>query len=392
MTNYKLSGDSKGESLVVIYDESDPVTVPGTHPRFDEILTLLRSGSADDESVETLVDTMGMLGKRLAVITDRVSVTPYAVYFDGDQLDGELAHTFVELYNEGKDSALRAVANFLDKASQNASMDSVRALYAWIKNGDLVLKENGNFVAYKGVRKTADGSLESITHGKAWVDGVEYTGAIPNPLGAVVSMPRSSVDADGSVGCSVGLHAGTYAYASSFAQGALLVVEINPRDVVSVPSDCTFQKLRVSKYTVLEEIEQRMEKRLWTEEAWEDYEDDGDFTDDQPVDYEEQPQAFSDLRSQPILPLIVTPDEGIEEESPEIAVDGGILADNLLPEASVTNNYVTNNFNIKAKNLKVDSTGAVRGPDGKFVKGGKIQMERDEFGHFIGKKKKNESK
>jgi mRNA-degrading endonuclease RelE of RelBE toxin-antitoxin system len=60
---------------------------------------------------------------------------------------------------------------------------------------------------------------------------------------------------DPSTGCASGLHAGTYEYAKMYASGALLKVVINPRDVVSVPTDSDAQKLRVSRYRVVETID-----------------------------------------------------------------------------------------------------------------------------------------
>lgn len=366
MTNYKLSGDNKGESLVVIYDGEDPVTVPGTHPKFDEILTLLRGGEAHDDEVEALVNENHAMARKLAFVTERVSVTPYAAFFDGDPLNPVMTSVILDLYNEGKEEGLKAVANFLDKASQNVSMESVEALYQWIRNGDLVLKPNGNFVAYKGVQKIGE-EVVSISSGTAWVDGVRHKGHIPNPVGSVISMPRSEVDADGKTHCSTGLHAGTYSYASGFGRGILLLVEINPRDVVSVPDDFTFSKLRVSRYTVLEHIGGRLDTRLYPEaveeeedEYWDDddydIEDDGDFAEDGPVEAP-APFAFN-------MPLVT--------------VNGSVNAEALEKQVAATVTAVT-------KTLE-DAFGK-RGPDGKFVKGGTVKMKRDEKGHFISDKK-----
>lgn len=300
MTHYKLSGDSKGESLVVIYEEDDPVTVPGTHPRFDEILTRLRSGTATDDEIANLVNSLLVVGKKLSVLSDRVSVAPYGVFFDGDPLRTELADVLLELLEEGNEEDLTAVAKFLENAAANNSLESVDAMYRWITNGDLAITPDGMFLAYKGVQVGEDGVSESITTGKALVDGEPHEGHIPNPDGAVISMPRTEVTADTSVACGPGLHAGTFSYANGFARGRLLLVEINPRDVVSVPSDSACQKLRVSRYKVVEHIEERLEKRVYDysasdydeelEDEWydeaedEDFWDDGDFTEEGPVD------------------------------------------------------------------------------------------------------------
>lgn len=286
MTQYKLSSDAKGQSLIVVYDEEDPVTVPGTHPKFDEILGLLRTGNAGDEEVRDLVNLMYAVGRKLSSITERISMTAYGVFFDGDPLRSELAEIISDMADEGRTKDLSAVAMFLENAAANQSMESIDMMYRWITNGDLVLTSKGTFLAYKGTALDGGGNVTSISTGTALVDGVEYAGRIPNPIGAVITMPRSNVTDDSAVGCGPGLHAGTYSYASSFGhRGApLLRVEINPRDVVSVPSDSSFQKLRVSRYKVIDHVDRRTESRFheFVEDPSEI--DDGDFTEVGEVD------------------------------------------------------------------------------------------------------------
>ncbi len=52
------------------------------------------------------------------------------------------------------------------------------------------------------------------------------------------------------------MHIGSYDYANSWSgdDGRLLLVEFDPQDAVSVPTDCDFQKLRVCKYKVVADI------------------------------------------------------------------------------------------------------------------------------------------
>ena len=100
------------------------------------------------------------------------------------------------------------------------------------------LTPEGNFLAYKGVN-------EDFTD--------KYSGKFDNSVGNVLEMRRNGVCDDANMGCSSGFHAGSYEYAKGYASGGgnLLVVEINPADVVSVPHDCNCQKLRTSKYKVV---------------------------------------------------------------------------------------------------------------------------------------------
>lgn len=308
MTIYKLCGDTKGESLIVAYENEDPVTVPDTHPRFNEILELLRSGKATDDEIQLMVNTLLVAGKKLSSITERVSVAPYGVFFDGEPLRSELADILIQFTKDGNTEKLDSVAKFLENAAANQTFEGIDAMYRWITNGDLVITSDGTFLAYKAVQDDGNGSYTSITSGKALVDGEVHEGNIPNHIGAVVTMPRSEVTDKTSVNCGPGLHAGTFGYAewfSHYGQGGrkIILVEINPRDVVSVPSDHSCAKLRVSRYVVKEEVEQRLEDSFYGypeyeddddddyedwEEDWEedeeDWDDDGDFTDEDEVD------------------------------------------------------------------------------------------------------------
>ena len=78
------------------------------------------------------------------------------------------------------------------------------------------------------------------------------TGHITYPLGATVTIPRALVDDNRDAACSVGLHVGTFSYASSFAPRTLLVL-VDPADVVSVPRHSDGQKMRVSRFVVAAE-------------------------------------------------------------------------------------------------------------------------------------------
>ena len=85
---------------------------------------------------------------------------------------------------------------------------------------------------------------------------VDANGRILNKIGETIEVARNSVDDNKDNHCSHGLHVGSYDYAKDWAgnNGHLMMVEFNPSDAVSVPTDCNFQKLRVSKYKVIGEV------------------------------------------------------------------------------------------------------------------------------------------
>jgi hypothetical protein len=151
------------------------------------------------------------------------------------------------MIREGDEDYARWV-KFLELLAENPSSASREHLFTWLAGRDFAITPEGHLLGYKGVRD--DPQNTSVHPGTTTVNGVEHTGHIPNPVGAVIEMPRAKVSGDREVGCSTGLHVGTYAYAKGWGQ-RLLLVAVNPADVVSVPRDAEFQKMRVSRYKVL---------------------------------------------------------------------------------------------------------------------------------------------
>jgi hypothetical protein len=157
---------------------------------------------------------------------------------------------------------------FILKLNLNPSKRAVDELYTFLEHRALPITDNGNFLAYKAVR-------EDYTD--------KYTGKFLNTIDAVLEMPRNKVDDDKNVGCSYGFHAGTVEYAKDFMgrEGHLMIVEINPADVVSIPTDCQFQKLRTSKYKVVGEYEIDLTDPLYASRFQTDQDDEVDVWNDE---------------------------------------------------------------------------------------------------------------
>jgi hypothetical protein len=137
---------------------------------------------------------------------------------------------------------VKPLLNFLSKVLQNPSRRAVQELYKFLEHGQMPLTPTGNFLAYKSVNENY----------KDW-----YSGKFSNTVGSEHTMARNDVCDDPDLGCSYGFHVGTLAYATEFNRGSnrLMIVEVDPSDVVSVPHDCQNQKLRTAKYKVVGEFE-----------------------------------------------------------------------------------------------------------------------------------------
>lgn len=230
---------SEGNNTIILYDENlRPHQVTETHPNFVRILVGLQEG----EDVSEWLD--GSQASVLVGLSDRVSVVDDVLHFDGDPVYDGLSSTILRYRREGRD--VTNLVRFMERLAENPSRRSREQLFTWTEAKDLVIDNDGYIIAFKGV--TSD--MLSVHSGTAYVDGEKHDGHIPNMVGTVITMPRSQVQDDPNQGCSYGLHAGNWSYASSFGQ-VILEVRIDPADVVSVPSDCSYQKLRCCKYEVI---------------------------------------------------------------------------------------------------------------------------------------------
>lgn len=209
---------------------------------------------------------------------DGVEIRDNAVYWNGAVLHSVLANRIMDFALSGLDH--KPLCKFLVKLMQNPSSRAVNELYTFLEHKNLPITDNGNILAYKGVRK----DYWSITAGatKLLKGRVNAEGRIYNGVGEEIECERNSVNDNADIGCSYGLHAGNESYAVDFGRyGRVVVVEINPKDVVSIPKDFNFQKLRTCAYKVVEDYSGTLTEPLY-ESNWNNDEDhiDEDYYDD----------------------------------------------------------------------------------------------------------------
>jgi hypothetical protein len=264
---YNLVNNGGVANITVVVD-GEMYVADGDHPNFQAIVAAVLVG---DESVVELFDVEKAVATRFEKHSERVSVANGRVYFDGDEVNDSLTKQIVRFMNEGED--FKPLVNFFEKIADNPNEHSRAQFYAWVQNRKFTIAPDGDILAYKGVYVHPEGGFRSVSSGTATVNGEVQNGQIRQDVGDVVEMPRSEVQHDPQVGCHTGLHAGTWEYASTFVHGSdarLLTVKFSPRDVVSVPTDCEAQKVRVSRYTVVEAVEKPYETPLYRAEVGDD--------------------------------------------------------------------------------------------------------------------------
>tara|TARA_B110000495_G_scaffold91529_1_gene79046 strand:- start:1153 stop:2238 length:1086 start_codon:yes stop_codon:yes gene_type:complete len=236
------------DSIVVVWDER-PYTIRKDNANFRALRSALFEGNYDD--VEQYLD----IKKAVENFVDgAVEVKDDNIYYHGHALHGVVVDKLLEMLRSGmKDSS--PMVKYIKRLMENPSSNSVEQLYTFLGYKSLPITPEGKVLGYKGVQTdfwSNTGNADTIV-----VQGeTNDRHQIYNGVGETIEIQRRCVDDNKNNHCSFGLHVGSYDYANGWAgnDGKLLLVEFDPQDAVSVPTDCSFQKLRVNKYKVLADI------------------------------------------------------------------------------------------------------------------------------------------
>lgn len=227
-------------SISVLLDSKMRI-VHASNPVFRELREALKTGAQLDE-IRSLVDIPSFFAKKTF---GRVAVSDKEVRFDGQTVHGAIANRIVEFIMSGDD--IEPLALFLDRLMNNPTVSARDDLYEWLQSGNAPFTPDGCFLAFKAVRHD-------------YKD--KHTGTLDNSVGQVVSMPRDQVDAERSNECSRGLHFCSHDYLRTFYSSGdkIVIVKIDPADVVAIPTDYNRQKGRAWRYEVVGELEEGLDR------------------------------------------------------------------------------------------------------------------------------------
>ena len=243
-----------------MFHDNKPVKVEKTAPEYNRLIAAfdLPESEQEDAITKIIQQKVGKYSK------DGFTISPVEVTFEDERLPSALANKVRSIAREGL--PLKLFVNFWKNLQANPSANSVRQLYDFLSYRELPITEDGCFIAYKGVQRNGY-SCHGNTRTKVLQGIVDDSGKIENNIGDTIEVLRRDVDDNRGNGCSYGLHVGSLEYAESFSQGKLLIVKINPADVVSVPQDCSCQKCRVSKYQILDAYETEITNAVTDEDG-----------------------------------------------------------------------------------------------------------------------------
>lgn len=251
----------QGNNIVVVIDNK-PHTISKTHITYDQVKEAIKAG--DWAKVKDIIEPKKVV---LNYGKGNVSIKGETLYWKGQELHSGLAVRMISMLKEG--FPIEPMVHFMENLMENPSKRAVTELYGFLETGNMPITPDGCFLAYKKVggdyrdvhsRSVLNKpavlmspeervSLSTTKFGKKG----EVTVQILNGE-TVISMPRNEVNDDKDQTCSEGLHFCSESYLSEFSGERVVILKINPADVVSIPSDYKNTKGRTCKYTVIGEV------------------------------------------------------------------------------------------------------------------------------------------
>lgn len=265
--------DGQGHWTVTL--NGQPHLFDPSHPHYASLINCVHAGDADE--------FVNLLNTGLVVedwSEGNFKFRDGLLYFEDEQVAKDPTNRIVECLQQGFPHQF--MMNYLTNLYDNVSERAVQESYKWSSHKGLPITEDGMLVGYKGVRTYAGETIQGKNGEIKEGDLVDiYTGnSFRNNVGDTASMKRRQVCDDHTQGCDSGLHVGTYDYACNWAgnTGVVVLVKFNPKDIVSVPSDCECQKMRVSSYEVISIAREQLEEAVYSEDEY--YDDQEDYLDE----------------------------------------------------------------------------------------------------------------
>lgn len=264
----------RNNSITVMLADG-PHTITESHLNYSYVRENFSSLiTMSDEEILNLFDV------RKAVVLwseNNYAITEDGVFYQNERLPDALERKVLDFWSENL--PVTSLLAFHSRVRLNPSARAVNELYKFLEHKNLPLSDRGTFYAYKAIRQD-------------WFD--IYSGTIKNTIGAEPTMPRNTVDDNCNAHCSTGLHVGSLDYVKWYGNGygggtaRVVIVEVDPADVVSVPLDHDCQKVRVCRYKVIAEYTGPLPETTWTptsyeeelDDDWQDEDDDWNYDED----------------------------------------------------------------------------------------------------------------
>lgn len=251
----------QGSNITVVIGTT-PHTVSKSHIAYNKLLNAIKSN--DWETVQDIIEPKQVV---LDFGQGNVSIQGDKIFWKGREMHNALTKRMVAMIQE--DFPVDPLVAFMENLMENPSKRAVNELYGFLEKNTLPITPDGCFLAYKKVRQDyLDCHSGTVLNKPAVYMTDEDTAALAEAAGksnevtvevvegvTVVSMERNLVDDDQNRTCSTGLHFCSRDYLNHFGGERIVVLKINPRDVVSIPNDYNDSKGRCARYEIVDEID-----------------------------------------------------------------------------------------------------------------------------------------
>jgi hypothetical protein len=251
----------QGSNITVVIGTT-PHTVSKNHITYNKLLAAIKAG--EWETVQDIIEPKQVV---LNFGQGNVSIEGDKIFWKGREMHNALTKRMVAMIQE--DFPVEPLIAFMENLMDNPSKRAVHELYGFLEKNTLPITSDGCFLAYKKVRQDyLDVHSGTVLNKPAAYMTDEDTAALEEAVGknnevtvevvdgvTVVSMERNLVDDDQNRTCSTGLHFCSQDYLKSFGGERIVILKINPRDVVSIPNDYNDSKGRCARYEIVDEID-----------------------------------------------------------------------------------------------------------------------------------------
>lgn len=224
---------------ITIIDEEKNVHTLQIGDKFQQVLGLIRAGK-----IKKILTMLSPKAATELVLKGIKISTDHSIIYNGKTYDEKEYTGLIEYIIETaeKKTPYEYLLKFLDNLSLNPDANSRLHLFEFMKQVGIKITENGYIASTKSVRHDYTSHHDKMTLHK---------------LKTFVQLERERCDSNPHSACSIGLHNGGSEYVKSFSSDKdrhILVTIIHPRDVVCVPKDCSYQKMRACLYYIAGEL------------------------------------------------------------------------------------------------------------------------------------------
>ena len=226
--------------LTVYFADGNSAVWQNSNPQFGKVLDLCQSNNwikieMLHNQAKTLLNNKAYIQDNNLIIEKEQSTVTIGLKDSPNEECKDVISFIKLLKNKGViDTEIESIKPFLKNMFKNPFIDAVHEIYEYCKAMDFEITEDGCFLAYKYVNKDLTSCYDNTTK---------------HAIGKYTEV--SVFDTNRRNECSQGLHFCAKSYLDCCSSNTIIIVKVNPKDVVSIPLDYDFAKGRCKRYMMV---------------------------------------------------------------------------------------------------------------------------------------------